>query len=138
MMDLADILHNTGSQSRTSKLWIDCLIFPVFLMMTYIRAERESDWNLHLTAVEAMIPLFFAAGHVNYARYSLYYLLSMSALPDDVKEHFAKGEHTMHHNPGIFNGLWSDMAIETTFMRYGHSKKGIVGITLQPYLSHCE
>ncbi len=42
----------------------------------------------------------------------------MEQLPDDVHLHFAKGEHTMHHNAGIFNGIWTDMAIETTYMRY--------------------
>lgn len=43
-----------------------------------------------------------------------------------------KGEHVMRHNPGIWNGIWSDMFIESTFMRYGHGKGGIVGITLKP------
>ena len=38
----------------------------------------------------------------------------------------------MHHNPGLFNGIWSDMAIETTFMRYGHGQSGIIRITLRP------
>ncbi|KAG1656584.1 hypothetical protein GQR58_023837 [Nymphon striatum] len=42
------------------------------------------------------------------------------------------GHHTMHHSTGLFNGIWSEIAIETTFMRYGHSKSGIVGITLKP------
>lgn len=28
--------------------------------------------------------------------------------------------------------LWSDMFIESTFMRYGHSPGGIIGITLKP------
>ena len=32
----------------------------------------------------------------------------------------------------LWNGLWSDMFIETTFMRYGHGKAGIIGITLKP------
>ncbi|CAM1304978.1 Uncharacterised protein at_DN2344 [Pycnogonum litorale] len=43
-----------------------------------------------------------------------------------------KGEHVMHHIPGVWNGIWSDMFIETTFMRYGHSHGGIIGITLRP------
>ena len=38
----------------------------------------------------------------------------------------------MRHRPGVFNGIWSDMYIETTFMRYGHGKRGIIGITLKP------
>ena len=43
-----------------------------------------------------------------------------------------KGEHVMHHFPGLWNGIWSDMYIETTFMRYGHEKSGIIGVTLKP------
>ena len=38
----------------------------------------------------------------------------------------------MHHNNGLFNGRWSDMVIETTYMRYGHGQIGINGITLKP------
>ena len=43
-----------------------------------------------------------------------------------------KGEHVMRHKPGVWNAIWSDMYIETTFMRYGYGPNGIVGITLQP------
>ncbi len=56
----------------------------------------------------------------------------MEALPADVLPNFMKGEHTMHHVPGIWNGIWSDMFIETTFMRYGHGRGGIIGNTLKP------
>ena len=56
----------------------------------------------------------------------------MEAMPEDIRSHFMNREHTMHHTDGLFNGIWSDMAIETTFMRYGHSRGGIIGITLQP------
>ena len=35
------------------------------------------------------------------------------------------------HIQGIWNGLWSDQFIESTFMRYGHSVGGIIGITLK-------
>ena len=76
MVDLQQILEEMASRSRTSKLWIDCVIKPVLLMLRYIRAERQSDWALHLSAVHEMLPYFYAAGHINYARYSLYYLLS--------------------------------------------------------------
>ena len=43
-----------------------------------------------------------------------------------------KGNHVMRHNPGLCNGIWSDMFIESTFMRYGHEVGGLVGLTLQP------
>lgn len=56
----------------------------------------------------------------------------MEALPSDILAEFMKGNHVMRHNPGIWNGVWSDMFIETTFMRYGHEAGGLVGLTLQP------
>ena len=112
-------------RSRTSHLWVDCVIKAMFIMMMYIRAEREADFGLHMVAVKAMIPYFFAAGHV-------YYLRSMEAMPQKCRDKFLKGEHVMRHIPGVWNGIWSDMYIETTFMRYGHGKRGIIGVTLKP------
>lgn len=82
--------------------------------------------------MKRMLPYFFAAGHVNYARYGLYYLRSMENMPAKVENFFLKGEHVMRHTSGYWNSIWSDMFIETTFMRYGHGKGGIIGITLKP------
>ena len=45
-----------------------------------------------------IMPYFFASGHVNYARFVLYYLRSIKRLPIDVARSFLKGEHVMHHN----------------------------------------
>ena len=72
--DLTNALKQISSESKTSKLWVDVIIRPVFLMMTFTKAEREGDWLLHLRTFRKMLPYFFAAGHVNYARYGLYYL----------------------------------------------------------------
>ena len=63
-----DILEQKATKSRTAQVWLDNLIKPVFIMMVFIRAEREADWPLHLYAVTEMIPYFFASGHFNYAR----------------------------------------------------------------------
>ena len=53
-------------------------------MMVYVRAEREADWPLHIQAMKFMMPCLFAAGHINFARYRLYYLRSMKDLPSVV------------------------------------------------------
>ena len=81
MHDLKSILSDISSRSKTSHLWIDCVIKAVFIMMMYIRAEREADWCLHLTAVKEMLPYFFVAGHANYARYGVYFLRTMERMP---------------------------------------------------------
>ena len=54
----------------------------------------------------------------------------MGKLPKEVLEKFMKGEHVMRHQSGYWNAIWSDMFIETTFLRYGKGPGGIVGITL--------
>ena len=74
--------------------------------MMFIRAEREADWALHLTSVEAMMPSFFAARHANYARYGLYYMQSMERLPKDVLDEFLQSHHIMRHNASLWNGIW--------------------------------
>ena len=122
--DLNTILDEFSKKSN--------LIKPVFLIMLYVRAKREGDWPMHLYAVRKMIPYFFAAGHHNYARYGLYYLRTMERLPTEIYERFMSGEHVTRHHRGYWNGIWSDMFIETTFMRYGKGPGGIVGVTLQP------
>ena len=101
-------------------------------MIIYVRVEWEAEWSLHIWAMQQMIPYFFAAGHVNYARYGLYYLRSMERPPENVLKRFLNGEHVMRHNPGVWNGIWSGMFIETTFMRYGKGPGGLVGVTLKP------
>ena len=117
--DLMKALDQIASESRTVKLWVEILVKPVLLMMTYVMAEREGDWLLHLATFKKMLPYYFAAGHVNYARYGLYYLRSKEKLPPHVERLFLKGQRVTRHIQGIWNGLWSDQFIESTFMRYG-------------------
>ena len=130
--ELMNCLEEKATQSSTARLWFENLVKPVFIMMIFVRAEREGDWPLHLWAVREMLPYFFAAAHWHYARYGLFYLRSMEKLDGDILHRFMNGEHVMRHRKGLWNGIWSDMYIETTFMRYGHGPNGIVGITLKP------
>ena len=130
--DLVSILEKEATKSRTAKVWVENLIIHVLIMMIYVQAEREAELSLHLWAMQQMIPYFFAAGHVNYARYGLYYMRSMERLPENVLKRFLNGEHVMRHNHGVCNGIWSDMFIETTFMRYGKGPRDLVGVTLKP------
>ena len=74
-------------------------------MMLYVRAEQEGDWPLHLVAVKQMMPYFFASAHVNYALYGLYYFRYMEALQHEELSKRMKGEHAMHHVPGLWNGI---------------------------------
>lgn len=129
MIDVVKLIETSGERSKITKLWVEYLIKPVFIMMMFVRAEREGDWPLHMFAVEKMLPYFLASEQFSCARYGLYYLRSMQRLPLSVHQKFMKGEHVIYHQDGIWNGIWSDLFIETTYMRYGHGPSGIIGFT---------
>ena len=131
--DLMNVLDNKASQSKTAKFWVDGIIVPTFLIMIHIRAEREADWPLHLWAVKEMLSYFFLQFiHIMHGTGCTSSGPWKSFL-QNVWERCLKGEHVMRHSPGIGIGIWSDMFIDTTFMRCGHDRGGIVGITLNPH-----
>ncbi len=99
-------LESLSEKSRTAKLWVNTIIRPKLIMMKFVQTERESNFYLHLKSVEEALPYFFSAGHINYARYGVYYLRQMEILPNDVLCQFERGEHTIHLKAGIWNGIW--------------------------------
>ena len=56
--DLEKFFTDVSNKSNTSKLWVDCFVRPTFIIMAFTRAERESDWPLHLWALRQMMPYF--------------------------------------------------------------------------------
>ena len=66
-----------------------------------------------------MVPYFFAASHWNYARDSIVYLRTMENLPNSLYDKFMRGEHIVRLRDGDFNGIWTDMGIESTYMKVG-------------------
>ena len=39
------------------------------------------------------------------------------------------GEHVVCIQNGLFNGIWSDMAIESSYMKVGKGPTGVIGVT---------
>jgi len=89
-----------SSESKTLKLWMNYLVKPVLLMMTYARAEKVKSWLLFVHCVKTMMPYFFAVGHQSYARLGLVYLRSTENFPKSSVRfllYFQKGKHVMQH-----------------------------------------
>ena len=126
---LMNSLSMKANQCPTARLWLNGLIWPVFIAMRFVPASREADWPLHISTVSLMIPYFAAAGHWHYLRYSIVYLMKMTRLPEGLLSKFLAGEHAKQYQDGLWNSIWSDQMIETTVMRYGHGPSGMVGIT---------
>ena len=66
--------EEVSKDSRTSALWSSLRYIGV--VQDFIRAERTNDWNLHVTTTNAMLNLFGATGHHNYAKSCILYLQS--------------------------------------------------------------
>ena len=54
------------------------------------------------------------AGHWNYASDGVVYLRMMESLPVCLMNKFMNGEYVVHLKKGLWSGVWSDMAIEST------------------------
>ena len=88
--DLTNFLDAYSLENMLSKNCVDILIWPVILIMMYVRAECEGNVSLHLHACHKMMPYLFATGLVNYARYGICYLRTVNKLPGIVLEQFIK------------------------------------------------
>lgn len=55
------------AKSATYSLW-NSYLEMVSLLLSFIRATRTSNWNLHLASLRQMLPYFFAYDRNNYAR----------------------------------------------------------------------
>ena len=42
------LLNSLAKKSRTTHLWLKALIWPVILIMRFIRASRETEWPFHI------------------------------------------------------------------------------------------
>ena len=100
----------------------------------FIRAERTNNWNLHLTSTNAMLNMFAATGHNNYAKSCRLYLQSIAELQKNQPEFydkFLKGNYTIRRTLKNWSGIWTDLSIEQILIGSLKARSGVVakGIT---------
>jgi hypothetical protein len=110
-------------------MFCDRLLEALQILLLNVRAEREGNWGLHLQAIGAMVPYFFAANRQNYARWTPVYILDMLNLPQEVQNAFECGQFAVPQIPGCFNGIWSDGHRKKHVIRDSKSSSGIVALT---------
>ena len=134
LKDFVEEKHKDLSKSsRTSALWCSYVRY-VSIIQDFIRAERTNDWNLHVLSTNAMLNLFAATGHNNYAKSTRLYLQSIAELEKnqpEVYNEFLKGNHTVRRTLKSWTGIWTDLSIEQILMKSLKGRAGVVakGIT---------
>ena len=112
------------------KLWSTYMAM-VETLFSFIRAEREGNWPLHLEAFAAMLPWITIYDHYNYARWGPVYLAEMKNLETTapvVYSEFMAGNFVVKWGKGSFNQVSADHATEWV-NRMCKAHNGIIGIT---------
>ena len=105
---------------------MDCVIQPTLLALQLLRAQRDDDFLLQQVSLEAMMPYFFAAGHMNYARYITWYLRNVENLPTTAKNDVMEGAHVCRHSDGG-TPVPADQFGEQTYIRRWKGAGGLRG-----------
>ena len=108
-------------QSASSKLFVYWEEYNaiVNLLLHFIQAERTGDWKLHLSAVAAMTPYFFAMDRHNYARWLPVYLANMHQIESKhprVYVEFMRGNHVICRSSHPFSQFSTDTALQRWFL----------------------
>ena len=69
-------VNEKSATNKTMGMWM-VYMQMVQTLLLFIRATRDNNWELHLSAVRSMLPWFFVADRVNYTRYGSIYWLEM-------------------------------------------------------------
>ena len=116
--ELSQYLEDNRSHP-TGRLWVDNLIVPTLIVHQFLRSEREGDWYLQQLCLQRMLPYFFAARHIHYARYITWHLLEMRCLSAAAKADLVSGAFVCRHRQGSWNAVSSDQFGEQTAIKIG-------------------
>ncbi len=100
----------------------------VDILRKYIKAERTGNWNLHLQAIQEMLPYLAASGHNLYTKSSRLYVQQMSDLEAQhpgILEKFQQGLHVVRRSDRLWAGLSTDLIIEQVLMRSMKTSGGL-------------
>ena len=76
-----------------------------------------------------MLPYFPSGGGHNYTRYGTFYIHHLETLPQEMHKKFMN-DCSLRVSEGIFNAIYTDQYIETTYMLLGHGPGGAKGIAI--------
>ena len=131
LKDFETFKSERSEASETFRYWNN-FIDMVHLLRDIVRADREGDWNLHLSSVKDTLPLFKIFDRTNYLRWCSMYVEDMQGLKEsapDVFAAFMEGKFSVKRNVGHFNSVGADMCLEQTINRSSKGKGGVVGET---------
>ena len=93
------------SDNPNFKLWSSYMKM-IEILLDFIQAEQEGNWNLHLKAFAAMLPWLTIYDHTNYAKWGPVYLAEMKnpeSIAPEVYAEFMNGNFVVKRSKRRFN-----------------------------------
>lgn len=98
--------------SPTFQFWDMIMKFEI-LILIFVRSHREKNFCLYIEVLEALVPLFFALDHVNYARWLPIHIRDMRGLPKEVEcEFINNGRWVIQKTSNLYSSIPVDQAHE--------------------------
>lgn len=100
------------NKSPTFQYW-DTVLRIELLVLIFIRAHRERNFQLYVESMKALAPWFFALDHYNYARWIPVHIRDMESLPLSILEEFKQnGQWVISKTTNRFSAIPVDQAHE--------------------------
>ena len=119
-------------RGQTATFW-DSYIDLVSLLMRFVRATRESNWDLHLSCVRDILSWVFAYDHTNYSRsLPLYWsqMINLETTHPEAHAQLSSGAFAVQRSStNGFGKIPVDQTIESTLNRATKTKGGIIGFS---------
>ena len=116
--DLVKVLEDRTMRNRTTKMWTESLFKAVIIMIKFLvlvmkTTGPSSSCNRSYAAIVSCCRISQLC--------AVFYILHSPS----VKFGLTNTQKTqtgafVRHNPRVYNSTWTDMFIETTYMRLGH------------------
>lgn len=78
-----------ASKSPLFHFW-DLVLRLERLVLTFVRAHRERNFDLYVQTLECLAPFYFSLDHINYARWVPVHIRDMKSLPDSNNDEFLR------------------------------------------------
>ena len=111
---LFDVFSNFDNTLKGTSLFLRNYMLMYEVLLDFVRANHEENWNLHLTSLDAMIPYFFAHDQINYARHAPLYLATMREIQtkDIESQNYLKENFSINKTSIPFCSISTDHALE--------------------------
>eukprot|EP00745_Piridium_sociabile_P034704 TRINITY_DN5991_c0_g1_i13.p1 TRINITY_DN5991_c0_g1~~TRINITY_DN5991_c0_g1_i13.p1 ORF type:complete len:843 (-),score=177.10 TRINITY_DN5991_c0_g1_i13:511-3039(-) len=127
---LEDWVTVASQESPTFTFWLLVHKYQQIIFM-FIQAHREPKFELMVTTLRKLVPLFFALDHQNYSRWIPILIRDLEVLPDSIQVEFEKGHWTITRSNRRFSSLPIDHAHEQANKRV-KGVGGMIGLTENP------